>query len=39
MPFAGYPDFTSCVTDNSGKRSPEGFCAWLRANDPEFLEL
>jgi hypothetical protein len=28
-PFAGYPDFQSCVGDNSDKASPEGFCAWL----------
>lgn len=28
-PFAGYPDFASCVAGNGDKASPEGFCAWL----------
>lgn len=29
MPFAGYDSFSSCVTANQDKDSPEGFCAWL----------
>lgn len=29
MPFAGYDDFSSCVSDNQDKDSPEGFCSHL----------
>lgn len=29
MPFAGYPDFRSCVADNGDKSDPAAFCAWL----------
>lgn len=28
-PFGPYADFNECVIENSGKSSPEGFCAWL----------
>ncbi len=29
MPFGPYADFNDCITKNSSKASPEGFCAWL----------
>jgi len=29
VPFAGYPDFDACVSENSDKSDPQAFCAWL----------
>jgi len=29
MPFAGYKNFADCVKKNSGKKSPQGYCATI----------
>lgn len=30
MPFAGYPDFPSCVRANQDKRDPEAYCGYIK---------
>lgn len=31
MPFAGYPSFDACVTDNKDKENPQGYCGAIQA--------
>lgn len=37
MPFAGYEDFSDCVSKNQDKMNPEGYCAEImeQAKDEE----
>lgn len=39
MPFAGYPDFDSCVKANSDKRDPEAYCGKIKHQVEDEMEV